>query len=231
MTFSLDQVVPWGRSFDEYVRMFALTEQDLARCILGCADGPAAFHAELTSRGGKIVSADPLYAHSRDEIEQRIQACFDDVLQQARGNLDGFVWSTEIPDVETLGCVRKAAMRRFLDDFPDGAAERRYVAAALPGLPFPDRTFELALCSHFLFLYDSLGRDFHVRSVIELARVASQVRIFPILQLDGRRSTFLPAVLKELNKRGHATELIRVPYEFQRGANEMLRILSGDAGA
>ncbi len=25
MPFSLDQVVPWGRSFDEYCRMFALT--------------------------------------------------------------------------------------------------------------------------------------------------------------------------------------------------------------
>jgi hypothetical protein len=27
--FTLDRVVPWGRSFDEYQRMFALTEADL----------------------------------------------------------------------------------------------------------------------------------------------------------------------------------------------------------
>jgi hypothetical protein len=39
--FTLDQVVPWGRSFDEYQRMFALTGADLG-LILGCGDGPAA---------------------------------------------------------------------------------------------------------------------------------------------------------------------------------------------
>jgi hypothetical protein len=27
--FTLDQFVPWGRSFDEYRRMFALTDEDL----------------------------------------------------------------------------------------------------------------------------------------------------------------------------------------------------------
>ena len=43
--FALDQVVPWGRSFDEYRRMFALTDADLSRVILGCGDGPASFNA------------------------------------------------------------------------------------------------------------------------------------------------------------------------------------------
>ena len=38
--FTLDKVVPWGRSFDEYRRMFALTEIDLRRTIVGCGDGP-----------------------------------------------------------------------------------------------------------------------------------------------------------------------------------------------
>jgi hypothetical protein len=33
--FTLDHVVPWGRSFDEYRRMFALTSEDLDRRILG----------------------------------------------------------------------------------------------------------------------------------------------------------------------------------------------------
>jgi hypothetical protein len=45
MTFTLDSVVPWGRSFDEYVAMFALSEEDLGRRVLGCADGPASFNA------------------------------------------------------------------------------------------------------------------------------------------------------------------------------------------
>ena len=35
MPFTLDHVVPWGRSFDEYRRMFALTDDDLNTRILG----------------------------------------------------------------------------------------------------------------------------------------------------------------------------------------------------
>jgi hypothetical protein len=35
MAFTLDSVVPWGRSFEEYVAMFALTDGDLSCRILG----------------------------------------------------------------------------------------------------------------------------------------------------------------------------------------------------
>jgi len=59
--FNLDQVVPWGRSFDEYRRMFGLADADLGRRIVGCGDGPAAFNAEATARGARVVSCDPIY--------------------------------------------------------------------------------------------------------------------------------------------------------------------------
>jgi hypothetical protein len=59
--FTLDHIVPWGRSFDEYRRMFGLTDADLARNIVGCGDGPAAFNAEATARGTRVVSCDPIY--------------------------------------------------------------------------------------------------------------------------------------------------------------------------
>ena len=51
MPFTLDQIVPWGRSFDEYVKMFALTEADLEKRILGCGDGPASFNAVMRTKG------------------------------------------------------------------------------------------------------------------------------------------------------------------------------------
>jgi len=35
--FKLNRVVPWGRSFDEYRRMFALSDCDLRGRVLGCA--------------------------------------------------------------------------------------------------------------------------------------------------------------------------------------------------
>lgn len=51
VAFELRDLVPWARSFDEYVAMFVLSEADLGKRILGCGDDPASINAELTSRG------------------------------------------------------------------------------------------------------------------------------------------------------------------------------------
>ena len=58
--FTLDQVVPWGRSFAEYRRMFALSDADLGLTIVGCGDGPASFNAEATALGATVISCDPI---------------------------------------------------------------------------------------------------------------------------------------------------------------------------
>jgi hypothetical protein len=204
--------------------MFDLNADNLSGSILGCADGPAAFNAELTKRGGRVVSCDPLYAHSVREISSQIDECFETVLAQKRLNADGFVWSNDIPDVDFLGATRMAAMRAFLDYFVDGKLQGRYVTSELPELQFANDSFDLALCSHFLFLYESLGLDFHVQSVVELCRVAREVRVFPLIQLDGRKSPYLTAVIEKLTSLGHSAEIVTVPYEFQRGASEILRV-------
>ena len=66
MAFTLSGVVPWGRTFDEYRAMFALSDDDLAKRILGCGDGPAAFNAVATEKGYQVASADPLYQFSAE---------------------------------------------------------------------------------------------------------------------------------------------------------------------
>lgn len=223
--FTLDQVVPWGRSFDEYGRMFALTGQDTASRILGCGDGPASFNAEATRRGARVVSCDPLYRFERDEIEQRIVETRDRILEQTRLNSHQFVWSGEIRTPEDLGRVRADAMRVFLDDYDVGRASGRYVDAELPALPFADRSFDLAVCSHLVFLYSSqLGEAFHRAALRELCRVATEVRVFPLVALDGMRSPFVERCVEDLESAGHATFIEPVAYEFQRGANQMLRV-------
>ncbi|MFT3765150.1 MAG: hypothetical protein QM820_06490 [Minicystis sp.] len=222
--FTLDQVVPWGRSFREYERMFALTGEDLRCRILGCGDGPAAFNAEATRRGACVVSCDPLYQFSGEQVRGRIAATRDEILEQTRRNQAAFVWD-EIRDVEELGRVRMEAMDDFLADYEAGRAQGRYVEAALPDLPFPDGAFDLAVCSHLLFLYsDQLSGSFHRRAIVELCRVAGEVRIFPLLSLAGIPSPHLPAVQEAAARAGCATRVETVPYEFQRGANQMMRI-------
>jgi hypothetical protein len=231
VVFTLDRVVPWGRSFDEYVRMFALSEADLAGRVLGCADGPASFNVEATARGGQVVSCDPLYRWSTAGIRARVDETFDCVLAQTRQNADAFVWDT-IPSVEALGRLRRSAMQEFLDDYEVGRAEGRYIDAALPALPFADAGFELALCSHFLFLYSGqFDEAFHRAALSELCRVSAEVRVFPLLALDGQRSPHLEGCVDTLRAAGHAVSIERVAYEFQRGGHDMLRIVSGRRSA
>lgn len=224
MPFAIDRVVPWGRTFAEYRAMFDLSAADLRRRILGCADGPASFNAELTAQGGKVVSVDPLYAASGAAIERRVRATFEVVMAETRRNRRDFVWE-HVPSVEELGRRRMTAMRRFLRDYPAGLAERRYVAAALPALPFAGRSFDLALCSHFLFLYgDRLDLPFHLAALREMLRAAAEVRVFPLLQIGGAPSPHLPAALTTLRSEGIDATVAPVPYEFMRGGHQMLRL-------
>ncbi len=226
MAFTLDQIVPWGRSFDEYVAMFGLSEEDLARRILGCGDGPASFNAGLTKRGGQVVSVDPLYRFTKDDIARRIDESYAKVMEQTRANSHEFVW-TSIKSVEELGRVRMAAMEEFLTDYPQGLTQRRYVEGELPHFPFGDRTFDIALCSHLLFLYsEQFSEDFHVASIKELCRVASEARIFPLLELGTRPSRHVRAVAARLTQDGCCVRIEQVPYEFQRGGNQMMRVNS-----
>jgi len=224
MPFSLDRVVPWGRSFDEYVAMFALNEEDLGRRILGCGDGPASFNSVLTKRGGRVVSVDPVYRYSAEDIRQRINETYDTIMEETRKNRNEFVWR-HIRSPEELGRKRMASMGEFLEDFPAGKREGRYLDGALPHLPFRDDAFDLALCSHYLFLYsEHLSREYHVLSIEELCRAAREVRVFPLLELGTRESRHLEGVLSALREAGFEAGIETVPYEFQRGGNEMLRV-------
>lgn len=228
--YTLDQVVPWGRSFNEYVRMFALNDEDFGRTILGCADGPASFNAEATQRGHRVVSCDPLYRFGKGDIEQRIAAIYEQMLDQARQNAGDFVWGQGIRDVDHLGAVRRAAMQTFLADYERGKADGRYLDAALPALPFANRSFELAISSHFLLLYSAhLDESFHQEALLEMVRVAAEVRIFPLLSLGGARSPFVDGCITRLAAEGCRVTIESVPYEFQRGGNEMMRLRVGSA--
>src|SRR5687768_7056828 len=116
MPVKLDSIVPWGRSFDEYVRMFALTDADLARSIVDCAAGPSSFNAEARARGGRVVSVDPVYQFPPAQIRARVAAVRDTMLEQVRGQPGQFTWE-HIRSPEHLEQVRMGAMETFLEDY------------------------------------------------------------------------------------------------------------------
>lgn len=220
----LDRVIPWGRSMQEYVRMFDLKLDRLPQAILDCGGGPASFNVEMTRKGYKVVSCDPIYQFSADEIAQRIQNTYPTLIKGVEANADSYVWQ-EILSPEQLGQVRMAAMQQFLADFPLGLQEGRYLTEGLPVLPFNKNQFDLALCSHFLFTYsDRLSEEFHLASILEMSRVAREVRIFPILNISGEVSPLLQPAIDKLEMRGYKLEIRQVSYEFQKGGNQMLRV-------
>jgi SAM-dependent methyltransferase len=217
-------VVPWGRSLDEYREMFALTPEDLRGRILDCGSGPASFNAEATGAGHQVISCDPLYRFSADAIRRRVEETADTLLASVREHPERFVWH-HIESPERLREMRLSAMHRFLEDLPAGLESGRYRTDALPHLRFADDAFDLALCSHLLFLYsDTFSLEFHLSAVEEMARVADEVRVFPLLGAYGVSSPHLRPLVGALRDRGYAVEIRRVPYEFLRGGNEVLSV-------
>jgi hypothetical protein len=59
-----------------------------------------------------------------------------------------------------------------------------------------------------------------------MLRIAHEVRIFPLLTLDRQTSPYLKPLLKMLHDDGYVTDVITVPYEFQKGGNQMLTVVS-----
>jgi hypothetical protein len=221
VSIQLNEVIPWGRSFAEYRRMFALTETDLAGTILGCGDGPASFNAEATGLGYKVVSCDPIYSFTNGEIERRGAECYDTVISQVKQNQSGFVWE-HFRDPDHLGACRLAAMRVFLTDFERGKKDGRYITASLVPLPFTDAQFTLAVVSHLLFLYSHhFSLDFHIASFKELLRVADELRVFPLLDLDRQWAPHVAPVSESLQQAGFVVEILAVAYEIQRAENHL----------
>jgi SAM-dependent methyltransferase len=224
--FTLQSVVPWGRSLEEYRLMFNLSEQDLARSIVDCGGGPSSFTAELTERGGHVVACDPVYQFTAQEIQQRVEETYHTILEGVYKTKEHFVWDT-ITSPEYLGEIRLAAMRRFIADYDEGCHAGRYIQAELPHLPFDDQQFDLALCSHFLFTYsDQLSETFHIQSICEMCRVAKEVRIFPLMNsFSSTVSKHLESVVQLLQNQGYTSQVENVQYEFQRGGNKLLKVV------
>jgi len=220
----LANIIPWGRTLLEYKEMFNLTENDLKREILGCGDGPASFNAELTSCGGNVISVDPTYRFSKEQFASRIDEVAEVVMAQVRQNADAFVWKN-IANPDALYKMRMSAMKQFLEDYEAGKKEGRYIEASLPHLPFQEQQFDLALSSHFLFLYsEHLDEQFHKEAIAEMLRIAKEVRIFPLVTLTGEVSLHLEPIMDYFNSRGYACNVVKMGYEFQKGGDEMLQI-------
>ena len=171
-----------------------------------------------------MTSIDPVYQFGVAEILSRFNAVVDDIIHQVKASPNDWVW-TYHQSPENLRKNRIHAIDTFLHDYEAGKAEGRYLIDAMPNLALPDQAFDLALCSHFLFLYsDQFDYQFHLNSIQSMLRVSQEVRIFPLLTLMRERSPHLDPVIETLTDKGYRLAIKTVPYELQKGGNEMLVI-------
>jgi len=105
--------------------------------------------------------------------------------------------------------------------------EHWYIQAELPRLPFEDGRFDLVLSGHVLFTHsDRFDYAFHRRAILELVRVsAREVRIYPLQGPDARIYKDLDNLRSDVRHMGFHSEIYPVPFEFQRGSNQMLLVI------
>ena len=73
--------------------------------------------------------------------------------------------------------------------------------------------------------------DFHVSCLKELMRVCSgEVRIFPLVGLDAKPYDYLNDILSILKFNDISVEITKVPFEFQKGSNQMMKLYHNDGG-
>nr|WP_193603784.1 SAM-dependent methyltransferase [Niallia nealsonii] len=220
----LDRIVVIGRSYDEYVDMFKLSDKELAgKKILDCPAGACSFTAIANSKGFNNTAADIAYDHSEDDLYHKGLKDIQHAVEQMKAAKNNYVWNY----FDDIGALHKHRLKALTDStadrkkFPD-----RYIPATLPSLPFCDNEFDVILSAHFLFMYDDrLDETFHFQTIEEFLRVARQeVRIFPLVDLKGKRSIYLDKVIKDLKNKGFTLKEVNVNYEFQENANTMLVI-------
>ncbi|SDO60531.1 hypothetical protein SAMN05660199_02268 [Klenkia soli] len=215
-----------SRSFDEYRAFFGLTDDDLGRRVLDCCAGASGFTAVLAQCGGQVVAVDPAYAGGPDALARAARDGTSGGQAIITDHHDRFTWRW-YGSPERRAEMRAAAQRAFSADVVGRSGG--YVAGALPALPFTDGAFDLALCSHLLFTWsDVLDQAWHEAALVELLRVAAEVRVFPlVVQGTGDDVPFLADLVAALRERGYAADTVPVGYEFQRGADRMLVVGHG----
>ncbi|WP_017319022.1 class I SAM-dependent methyltransferase [Mastigocladopsis repens] len=223
----LDRVVFFGRTLSEYVKFFNL---DLSHWqsskILDCPSGAASFVAEACQMGIHAVACDLLFHLDTKVIIEKGNADYNHVVE--RISLVPHLYNWEVyGGIEGFKEYRKTAFQRFAADYENGKAQGRYIPVELPKLPFADKSFDLVLSGHFLFVYsDEFNYTFHLNTILELYRVCSkEVRIYPLHGKDAKIYPLMNHLINDLNSLEISTEIVEVPWEFQKGSHQMLQLI------
>ena len=217
------------RSFEEYVRMFDLTEHDLeAGPILDVAGGGSSFTAEARSKGYDSYAADPRYNGERAAWVREAKGEIEVSTAKLSALTEKFNWSY-YGSLERHRAGREKSLKLFADHACEVDSGSIYKDGSLPNLPYPDNRFSLIVCSHFLFLYaEQFGLDFHIAAVEELMRITKQggqIRIYPLLSLNWKPYSGLRKLEEIIASRGGRMELCESRLPFIPESTHYMKII------
>jgi len=184
------------RSFQEYVDMFSLPVEWMEKGpILDVGAGASSFTAEANQKGLSAVAVDPLYAMDPQAIYAKGKQEIVESTEKLSGLASAFHWDY-YGSLDNHQKNREDSLERFIRAYIADEAKQTYIPGVLPRLPFADAQFSLVFGSHFLFLYhQQFDEAFHLRALTELVRVCrpgGQVRLYPTVGLDLRRTALSP---------------------------------------
>ncbi|MDF1929347.1 hypothetical protein PGH45_03725 [Legionella pneumophila] len=171
-----------------------------------------------------VVSCDPLFVLDKDTLLAKAKMIFANMAEEVRQHQDQFDFSRN-GSLDKLLQERQEGMKQFFADYEQGKADGRYLGLTDYHLPFADFTFDFALSSHYFFAdLDYQTVDFHLIAIRELARVAKEVRIFPLIDREGNTSQFLGPVLLGLQQENYGVEVREAAFHLHKSGNAMLRV-------
>ena len=212
----------WGRNLEEYKKMFGLSELTKSLKIISVADGPSAFNVQLRQLGVDITSVDPIYNLSIAELKMRFKESYAFNRNLFIEQTDNFNFKND-GEIEKHLAKRENTFNTFITDYE--LHPNYYHYGMLPVLAFESNSFDLCLCSNFLFIFDHIfNMAFHLNSIKEMLRVSNEVRIFPVYNTNGKRSVHLDNVLEFLTTNNFICEVITNDYHVYKDGNRFLKI-------
>ncbi|UGB33247.1 SAM-dependent methyltransferase [Metabacillus sp. B2-18] len=220
----LDRIIFIGRTFEEYLDMFSLSIEEVrGKKLLDCPAGACSFTAVGNKSGVDVTACDIAYDHSFEKLKNKGLQDIEHAMENIEKAKNKFKWNY-FKNIDHLRNHRIRALQDCASHMSE--SEGRYIPAALPTLPFHSDEFDMTLSAHFLFMYgDRLEYQFHIETLNELLRVSKEeVRIFPLVDLEGKRYEHLEQIKEYLMNSGCRVEEVNVSYEFMSNANSMLLI-------
>lgn len=220
------------RSFEEYLRMFALEAEDLTGIdVLDAAAGASSFTASARQKGIRAIAVDPLYGLTDGEMAEHGRREMEEIDRKLSRLTHKFLWDF-YGDVSNHRKLREESFRLFYEDYIRNKQSGHYVKGSFPSLPFADGAFTQVLCSHFLFLYaGQFSYEFHLQAVRELLRVCrsgGEVRIYPLLDLAWVPYPHLDRLVVECSTDGIKADFLDSFLPFIPGSRKLLRLVKNE---